>query len=74
MIVYMIMIVFNFSSGTVWTVHTSSTIVVKQQMANAVECISASNLIVVFTGEVQHSIQIFCYNRFACSKYAKGYN
>jgi len=71
MIVYMIMIVFNFSSGTVWTVHTSSTIVVKQQMANAVECISASNLIVVFTGEVQHSIQIFLLQQVCMFKICK---
>ena len=66
-----IMIVFNFPSGTVWTVRTSSTIVVKQQMANAVEFISASNLIVVFTRDVQHSIQIFLLQQVCMFKICK---
>ena len=61
------------------TVHTSFTIVVKWQMANAVKSIFARNLIVVFTRGVQHSIQIFCYDRFVymfkiCKRIQPGQN
>ena len=60
-------------------VHTSFTIVVKWQMANAVKSIFARNLIVVFTRGVQHSIQIFCYDRFVymfkiCKRIQPGQN
>ena len=61
------------------TVHTSFTIVVKWQMANAVKFMFACNLIVVFTRGVQYSIQIFCFNRFVymfkiCKRIQPGQN